>query len=349
MQPMGLFAFIRASHLMNSLAMGLDHLFFPGFRSSKIDRPIFILGNPRSGTTFLHRFLLNTDQLCAFELWEMLFPSITARKTLARFVDRMAPVSPARYHSSDAHETGMRDVETDDAMAFFHLMDGPFFWTYFLAWEDTWGSGISRRTFDLEGESARDADRMFGCLERCWRRNLVLKHKPRVIVKSSIFTVASKTLLRRYPDCKIVYMVRDPVESIPSGMSLITGVLERAFDMFHSTRKQDRERYLENLYQAACHLYRAFHEVKRENAIPARHLMIVPYPRIMQDFRATISELLDFLELEPGPAFEEKVRVQAQKQKQYRSEHKYYLEKFGLSEERIRDDLAFVYRDYQVK
>ena len=65
--------------------MGLDRILFPAYRKQPIDRPVFIVGNPRSGTTFLHRLLLGSgDDLAAFELWEMLFPAITARKLLGR-------------------------------------------------------------------------------------------------------------------------------------------------------------------------------------------------------------------------------------------------------------------------
>ena len=35
----------------------LDHIFYPSFKKS-IKNPIIIVGNPRSGTTFLHRFLI---------------------------------------------------------------------------------------------------------------------------------------------------------------------------------------------------------------------------------------------------------------------------------------------------
>ena len=39
--------------------MLLDKLFFPSINSRKIKSPILVVGNPRSGTTFLHRYLVN--------------------------------------------------------------------------------------------------------------------------------------------------------------------------------------------------------------------------------------------------------------------------------------------------
>jgi hypothetical protein len=345
-RPVGTYGLIQLRRLLDGATRAADHVLYPGFRRVPIDRPIFILGNPRSGSTFLHRFLLETDQLAAFALWEMLFPAVTARKLLGGAVDRFAPFNPARYHSSAAHETSLRDVEADDAMTFLHFLDGGFLWSYFLAWEDEWGSAQSWRLFDLDDEPAAEQERYFAFLEQCWRRNLYAKGKGRLVAKASTFTLRVRTLLRRYPDCKLLYMVRDPVETIPSGMSLITGVLENAYDMFNSTAPEKRARYLENLYQASCHLFRSFHDVWRSGAIPAQNLRIVTYPRMMQDLEGTMRELVDFLEVEPGPRFADRVREQAAKQRAHRSEHHYSPEKFGLTAERIRRDLAFVYDAY---
>ncbi|MFW5741187.1 MAG: sulfotransferase, partial [Myxococcota bacterium] len=220
--------------------------------------------------------------------------------------------------------------------------------SYFLAWDDMWGSARARSYFELDAEPARETQRHFGYMEGCWRRNLHYKGKERIIVKASSYTLRVKTLLRRYPDCKLIYMVRDPVDTIPSGMSLLTGVLEKSHDMFNSTREEDRKRYLENLYQASCHLFRYFHEVWKAGEIPERNLCIVRYPRMMRDLEGTMREVVDFLGVEPQPGFARMVEEQAERQRQRKSGHRYSLEKFGLTADRIRSDLDFVYRDFDL-
>jgi hypothetical protein len=131
-------------------------------------------------------------------------------------------------------------------------------------------------------------------------------------------------------------------------MSLLTSVLERSYDVFNATDPEKRGRYLENLYQASCHMYRSFYDLKKRNALPAENLRILSYPRLMTDFEATMNELVEFLEITPDPSFFEKVEEQAEKQRDYRSSHAYSLEKWGLTEDRIRDDLAFVYQEYDL-
>jgi hypothetical protein len=232
-RPLGAFGLLQLRQAISAITLALDYVFYPSHRKQPIDRPIFIIGNPRSGTTFLHRLLLGAGDMAAFELWEMLFPAITARKLLGGIVPRLDKLSPARYHPSDVHDTSLRGIETDDVAWFFHTMDGPFAWAYFLAWQDTWGSELSRREFAIDGVTPHEEDRFFKYYESCWRRNLTLKGANRVLAKTSMLTMRLDAVLRRYPDCKLVYVIRDPVEVIPSGMSLLASVLENGYDVWN--------------------------------------------------------------------------------------------------------------------
>ena len=347
-RPIFTFLLKQIHRLISGGTRGLDHVVYPGFKKRKLDRPIFILGNPRSGTTFVHRFLLNSQRLCAFELWEMLLPAITARRMFGGVLKALAPFNPARYHSSEAHETSLRDIETDDVAWFMHAVDGPFLWAYFHAWEDTWGSEQSKRAMDL-GYDTATRERLFRYMEGCWRRNMHAKDRDRIICKTSVLSSQAAYLLERYPDAKLLYLVRDPMSTIPSGMSLLTGVLEGAYDIWRGTSAEARERYLENLYQASCSWYRSYHELVQSGAIRPEQHLVVPYPSLLADLEGTMTRIAEFTELDPVPEFWDKLKAQAEKQKTRKSGHKYSLEKFGLTEERIRKDLAFVYDNYEVE
>src|SRR5260370_40485348 len=96
-RPVGAFLLLQVRQAISATTLGLDHLVYPRHRKQSIDRPIFIIGNPRSGTTFLHWLLLGAGGMAAFELWEMLFPAITARQPLRRVGPRLGRLAPARY------------------------------------------------------------------------------------------------------------------------------------------------------------------------------------------------------------------------------------------------------------
>src|SRR5271168_3840038 len=315
LRPLGAFTLLQVRQAISATTLGLDHLVYPSHRKQAIDRPIFIIGNPRSGTTFLHRLLLGAGGMAAFELWEMLFPAITARKLLGGIVPRLDKLSPARYHPSDVHDTSLRGIETDDVAWFFRTMDGPFAWAYFLAWRDTWGSEFSRRNFGIDGVSVKEENRFFKYYEGIWRRNVMLKDASRILVKSSMLTFRLDALLRRYPDCRLVYIVRDPVEVIPSGMSLLASVLENGFDMWNRTSKEDQDKWLENLYQASGDMLRFFRDAEVAGRIPEKNVCVVRYEDLIQNLEPTMARILDFIEVKPSAEFEDEVRQQAEKQR----------------------------------
>jgi omega-hydroxy-beta-dihydromenaquinone-9 sulfotransferase len=347
-RPLGAFLLLQLRQVISAITLGLDYVFYPSHRKQAIDRPIFIIGNPRSGTTFLHRLLLGAGDMAALELWEMMFPAITARKLLGGIVPRLDKLSPARYHPSDVHDTSLRGIETDDVAWFFRTMSGPFAWAYFLAWQDTWGSGLSRREFAIDGVTPREEERFFDYYDACWRRNLTLKRANRVLAKTSMLTMRLEAVLRRYPDCKLVYVIRDPVEVIPSGMSLLASVLENGYDVWNRTKEVDQRRWLENLYLASCDMLRYFHDAHTSGKIPERNLCIVRYEDLINDLEPTMERILDFVEIKPTEAFVDEVREQAARQCSYTSGHGHSPSQFGLTPERIRADLGFVYDAFGV-
>ena len=63
--------------VVSQLTLALDHLFFPGFRDVQVKRPLFIVGQPRTGTTYLYRTLArDTGCFTCFRFIDFLFPSI---------------------------------------------------------------------------------------------------------------------------------------------------------------------------------------------------------------------------------------------------------------------------------
>ena len=163
-----------------------------------------------------------------------------------------------------------------------------------------------------------------------------------------MLTFRIEEVLERYPDCKLVYIIRDPVEVIPSGMSLIAGVLDNGYGMWDNTKPEDQQRWIENLYQASCDMLNTFYKAQSTGLIPDRNLCVVRYTDLLENLEPTIERILTFLEIEPTAAFREEVRAQAEKQRSYQSRHKHSPDRFGLSPDRIRSDLGYVYDAYRL-
>ena len=60
---------ITLLRMIVGIARILDHIIFPKI-GNHLKEPIIIVGNPRSGTTFLHRFLIKQGFGVGSQLWQ---------------------------------------------------------------------------------------------------------------------------------------------------------------------------------------------------------------------------------------------------------------------------------------
>ena len=327
------FGFVRT---VVAIAMALDHVFFAKLAKTRATRPIVLVGNPRTGTTFLQRFLSDEGFGSGMELFLMLYPSLTLQKLLRPLLPLLEKVSPAKFHTTDAHQTSLSSVETDDVAVLFRHLDGFFLYGFFLSFEDE----DMLPYFDprVRDTSARD----YEWLDKLWRRSLVLHKADRNIAKLFSLAVRLPQFMERFPEAQILYMARDPLSIIPSAMSLVVGVLDRGFG-FWSLPETTRKRWLDRMYKAWILLLQKFHEDWTGGLIDKKRVYIVRYDRMMADFETVMEEMCAFLGHEMTPALRATVAKRGEKQRKYESEHKYDLEKFGLTEAQIRRDCAFFY------
>ncbi len=323
----------------SSLGLALDPLLFGRLRKTEIKRPIILVGNPRTGTTFLQRWLSDNGIGSGIQLWRMVYPSLTQQLFLRPFLPLLEWVSPAKYHSSAAHETSLSSVETDDVGALFRNFDGFFLYGFFLAFDEQ----DHRNAFDPEFRDTSVRD--FAWFRELWRRNIVSTGQERVVAK--LFSLGPRTprFQAEFPDASILYMVRDPVEVIPSAMSLVTGVLHQVFQ-FWDLPEDIKRRYCERLYLGLVDLLRKFQEDWVSGAIDRKRVYVVRYDRMMQEFDVVMTEMLHFLEVTPDDKLKAEIATRAAKQRKHKSEHKYDLGKFYLTEEQVRRDCAFVYETF---
>ncbi|HTV21442.1 MAG TPA: sulfotransferase [Polyangiaceae bacterium] len=335
-RPVLLAAFFAVLRSVVWLGMKLDPLFFPRLRRTRARRPIVLVGNPRTGTTFLQRFLVAEGFGSGMNLFLMLYPSLLLQKLLAPILPLLEKVSPARFHSTAAHQTSLTSVETDDVAVLFRYLDGFFLYGFILSFdEEDLLPCVDPRVRDT---SARD----FAWLDELWRRSLAATGAERNVAKLFSLSARLPRFLETFPEAQILYMARDPVEVIPSSMSLVTGVLDRAFG-FWSLPEDVRRLWLERMYRAWIVLLRRFHDDWQSGAIDRERVFIVRYDQMMLDFEALMAAMCRFLAHEMTPALQATVRKRAEKQRSYTSEHEYDLAQFNLTEAQVRRDCAFYY------
>ncbi len=321
------------------IGMTLDSLLFSRIKEQKIVKPIVIVGNPRSGTTFLQRFLVNNKVGVGMKLWKMLFPALTIQKMVKPFLPSMEKVSPARFHGHAAHETNLTAIETDDPSLLFRYFDGFFVYGFFLAWAEE----DLKNDFDPKFRDTSKRD--FNWLKEVWKRNLIGEEHHQVVAKLFSLGIRLPEFLEHFPDAKILYTLRDPMDTVPSGLSLVTGVLDGRYG-FWTLPEEKRSFYIERLYNAFLELSLRFHDDFVSGRINTSKVKVVRFDRMMNDFEALMDEIFEFIEIEPTAELIESVGITADKQRNFKSNHKYDLAKFGLSEDRIRKDYAKIYETF---
>ncbi|MFL2988866.1 sulfotransferase [bacterium] len=313
-----------------------DYIFYSKIRNGQIKNPIIIVGNPRSGTTFLHHYLTSHKLGTGSQLWQMLYPTVVLQKIIRPFLPFLEKISPTRHHSTDAHKTSLQSVETDDASILFRYLDGFFLYGFLLSWN-------KNNLFDWVDPKKRDtSSRDFDWLESMWLRVLVSNNQNQIIGKLFSISANMPKFLHRFPNAKILYMVRDPLSVIPSGLSLVTGVLDKKFG-FWSLEKEKRDRFIKRLYGALIELLKRFHSDWTSGKIDKNKVMIVHFDRMMGDFDGLMNDIIDFIEIEPSEDFKNDIKITAEKQRNFKSKHKYDLSKFGLTEQQIKDDCQIIY------
>lgn len=323
----------------NSVGLAVDPLLFPRLRRTQVVRPIVIVGNPRTGTTFLQRFLVQQRFGAGLQLWRMLYPSLALQVLIRPLVPLLERISPARHHTTVAHDTNLLAVETDDVSTMFRSFDGFFLYGFLLAWTDEEHRALFEP--DERDTSARD----FAWYDALWRRAMVWHGTDRVVAKLFSLGARLPAFLAHHPDARVLYTVRDPVAALPSALSLVSGVLDKRFG-FWRLPEPVRQRWVERVYTALVDLMRRFHDDWTEGRIPRDKVLIVRFDRMMADFEATMAEIAEFVAHVPDAEAKAEIARVAEKQRRYESPHGYDLTRFGLDEERIRRDCAFWYETF---
>lgn len=327
---LGWFGFVR---VLVALGGGLDRI--AGVRPPR--ELVLIAGVPRSGTTFLHRFLAEQGVGAASHLFRMVFPAASLQRLLRPVIPLLEWASPTRWHRSEAHEGSLLLAETDDALAMLRFHDGFLWYAFFLAWQD-------EDLLPLVDPAYRDTfTRDLDWADRAWAASAAAQGQDRVLAKSFAWAAQIPRFLERYPKSRVVVLMRDPARTIPSAVSLVRGPLDRALGADRLPEPQ-RRRHAERLARALTQLYLGFCADWEQGRIDRERVKVIPYPRMMQEFEAVMEELAPFVGLEPTPARRAAWARVGQAQRGRVSAHRYDAGRFGLDAAQIRRDCEQVYR-----
>jgi hypothetical protein len=150
--------------------------------------------------------------------------------------------------------------------------------------------------------------------------------------KNPAFTFRIDTLLEQFPDARFVYIMRNPLDVIPSFVSITKFVWNLLGDPVE----------YESLRSYAIELAREGYRypLDRLRHLGRERYAVVRFDDLVRDAAQTVTGIYDRLGLEMSPAYAEVLDEEAEFARRYRSRHQYSLEGLGLSRERILSECA---------
>jgi omega-hydroxy-beta-dihydromenaquinone-9 sulfotransferase len=291
----------------------------------------------------LQRCLTSSDDFVVFRFWELLFPSLSSRKLVGPVINRMIrDGKDVIVPKTVGHLFALGEVDEEEFLFLFHAL------TQF--YPPLSGLAFSEQDFDdivfcdeLPEKLRRES---MEWLDGCFRRQLLSTGNQRVVTKMNYSALRVRSLLEFYPNARIVYLVRSPLETIPSHLSLHQNMC------YHQWGK-DRlpadvlERYIRRRYEHNVSLYRYVEDLLTANALSESQVITVRYDDMMSDLEAEVGRVARFCELELSEALCNSIAEQAKIQRGYKREHNnHQIEEFGLSRADLLRDLGFVFERY---
>ncbi|MFO7782372.1 MAG: sulfotransferase [Spirochaetia bacterium] len=329
------FLFATPLIALTRLALRLDELLYPELRRLPVEKPVFIMGHPRSGTTFFQRRVFRAGAAAMFTTWELFVPSVVLRRLLRPVVRLLTRNDVDIVQSSDyGHEVRLADVEEDEGL-FLHRLDSEMM--TFLCPRLLIDEGSADLGFRLGWVNEREVRRSMEFYRRCLRRNLFHSGKARVVAKCNPSVFRLPALLEAFPDAQIVYVVRRPEDSVRSFLAFT--------QRFVAPLLKDSELpvYFRRKYQWCVELYRRFEQLRPR--IPPDQLLVLRFDEITKTPEAALRRFFEFSAIDPE---EETIqRISAARNSRPAKRHvNDALAAFGITEEEVRRDLAFVRERY---
>jgi hypothetical protein len=314
------------SHTVNRLGYTNDRKQFPEIASQEIVKPIFIIGLPRTGTTILHDILAQDEKSRAPLTWETMFPS-PPPETESFETDPRIETCAATFPDIDQMIPGFKAMHPMGATLsqecvtmMGETMCTPLFHNQFRvpAYED-W--------VDREADWSHVYDFHFQQLQHLQSRHA----KDRWVLKTGAHMWGLEHLLATYPDARIVFTHRDPVQSMTSYASLTSLVRSMGSD------EVDRFEIAEDWTARLVHVLEHAIRVRSENEYPDAVFYDMRFTDFVKDQFNVVESIYDAFGLEMTPQAADGMRAFIGDNPQGKhGVHEYSPEQYGVVPETVR-------------
>lgn len=344
----GIFYFLTITlvGIINTFTRLLDEILFPNYKEIEVKQPVFIISNPRSGTTFLHRLMcLDNEKFVYNLLYHTTFPSITLYriiqffsscdnkigKPLHKFMDYINASMFGGW--DDIHATGFNKSEEDEGLHFISGISASVgLVTPFLSeFKELY---IPDK---LDVATRENIKKYYKATIQRWMYSL---GSDKLFLSKTVMSSGRLEMLHElFPEVKIIFLIRDPYKAIPS----FTSMFAEPWTLFHPDIKENSDEYRE-WGEVGIAYYKYFNEQKKN--FKKENLITVQYNDLVAQPKETVLKIYKQLKLEIKPEFIEKLEKATTNARKYKSTHSYSLETYGFEKEHIYNELKFIFDEF---
>ncbi|KAK9701443.1 hypothetical protein K7432_011704 [Basidiobolus ranarum] len=308
-----------------NIAWWIDEILFPLYHLVAVKSPIFLLGQPRSGTTQLLDLLATNDKhVMALKLWEYMYP-ILWLQYLVDFIGfydekyfnnwmkkQLDPFGKGEVNQlSKMHRMSMDKWEEDNMSFAAHFLFSVSELFYYPSSESmklftnymSLDKSMRRRMFDFHKKMVKKVLFRRGNEQSVYMAKWVM-----------CWNGEYRHITDTYPDARFIFIYRNPEESIPSLLKLLSGatLYIAKFDPFtHAAFMSIMMNYIYRGHREEIEFAKSLIQRKQ-------HVQIVSFTELYQNIEGKIEKIVELLQLPIPVEYREFLREEHRKQAQHK-------------------------------
>lgn len=340
-----LLVLVPLATLFHTCCFLLDYLLFPRLWRQRVERPVFIVGHARSGTTLAHRLLAGDgDTFSYFLYWELFFPSLLQKKViraLGRLDAWLGEPCLRRLRAWDERTFGkyrhIHDMSLWNAEEDQFVMRAAFV-------TQQWALDVPLMhridQFHVDQMPARKRRRWLHHYRECVKRQLLLNGGDRIhLSKNPVMCGWVGALIETFPDARIAVLVRNPHQCIPSTLKLL--------EVSWRGKGWTPAQYADSLRVMTEISFDSFRNPRRVLAAhPDTPHLFVDYRDLTARPRETVQAIYSALQLPYTEAFDAWLRAQEDRERSHSTRFEYSIDDYELSPSRIESELGEQFERY---
>jgi len=315
---------------LNTFLWYIDELLYPSYKHLKI-QPIFITGEGRSGTTFLHRTLASDGEtFFAIRHFEWRYPFISIQKLIKYFglEERIKKINywsntEAGLMASKMHPNTLYDWEEDGV-----LFEECFLTHFFILFQFPYLQLLTVLD-DFEKLPSQHRDHMMKVHQKVVKKIMYCQGKDKIFLSKDALSYKSKlgTILKTYPNAKFIVILRKSNEFMSSMLKLMHLSTSNKTDIDIFSIDGFKPAFMQRMVNDSSILV-SF--LKSDIAQPR---ICILYSQFVLDVKGTILDLYQKLDLQVPNNYEFYLDETNKKQKHRKREYEYKIENFPEFEE----------------